>query len=60
MSNVSSDTPRSFRRKPMQTSIEGDAVANAAGVALGLRDAEQTFELPARLFEQLPFAIYVL
>jgi PAS domain S-box-containing protein len=59
MSNVSSDTPRSFRRKPMQTSIEVDAVANAASVALGLRDEEQTFELPARLFEQLPFAIYV-
>jgi len=34
------------------------AVANAAGVALG-SDQEQAFELPAQLFEQLPFAIYV-
>ena len=59
MTNVPSDTPRSFRRKPVRTSIEVDAVANAAGVALGLRDEEQAFELPARLFEQLPFAVYV-
>ena len=57
MSNVSSDTPRSFRRKPVRTSIE--AVANAASVAIGLRDEDHAFELPARLFEQLPFAVYV-
>jgi PAS domain S-box-containing protein len=57
MSNVSSDTPRSFRRKPVRTSIK--VVANAARAALGLRDEEQAFELPARLFEQLPFAVYV-
>ena len=36
-----------------------DSVANAARVALGLRDEEQAFELPGRLFEQLPFAVYV-
>jgi len=36
-----------------------DAVANGAGVILDLRDEEQAFELPARLFEQVPFAIYV-
>jgi PAS domain S-box-containing protein len=36
-----------------------NGVANAAGVALGLRDEEQALELPARLFEQLPFAVYV-
>jgi len=59
MSNVPSDTPRSFRPKPVQTSIGVDAIASAAGVALGLREEEQAFELPARLFEQLPFAIYV-
>ena len=59
MSNVPSDTPRSFWRKLVRTSIEVDAVANAAGAALGLRDEEQAFELPARLFEQLPFAVYV-
>ena len=57
MSNVFSDAPRSFRRKPVRTSIK--LVANAARVALGLRQAEQAFELPARLFEQLPFAVYV-
>jgi PAS domain S-box-containing protein len=36
-----------------------DAVANAAGVVLGFPDGQQGFELPARLFEQLPFAVYV-
>ena len=59
MTNVSSDTPRSFWRKLVRTSIKVDAVANAAGVIVGLRDEEQVFELPARLFEQLPFAVYV-
>jgi PAS domain-containing protein len=58
MSNVHSDTLRSFRRKPVRTSIEVGAVKNAAGVDLGLRD-EQAFELPAQLFEQLPFAVYL-
>jgi len=56
-SNVSSDAPHSFRRKPVRTSIK--IVANAARAALGLRDEEQVFELPGRLFEQLPFAVYV-
>ena len=46
MSSVPSETARSWG-------------ANGAGVALGLRDEEQAFELPARLFEQLPFAVYV-
>ena len=59
MSNVPSDAPRSFRRKSVRSSIEVDAIANAAGVTLGLRDEEQGFELPGRLFEQLPFAVYV-
>jgi PAS domain S-box-containing protein len=37
-----------------------DAVfANAAEVALGAGNEEQAFELPGRLFEQLPFAVYV-
>ncbi|HWF48045.1 MAG TPA: HWE histidine kinase domain-containing protein [Bryobacteraceae bacterium] len=57
MSNVSSDTPLSFRRKPVKTSIK--LVANVARAALGLRGEEKVFELPGRLFEQLPFAIYV-
>jgi PAS domain S-box-containing protein len=43
MSNVPSETTRSWAK-------------NGAGVALRLREA---FELPARLFEQLPFAVYV-
>jgi PAS domain S-box-containing protein len=55
-SNVPSDAP--FQRKPVRTSIK--VVAKAARAALGrLHDEEQAFELPARLFEQLPFAIYV-
>jgi PAS domain S-box-containing protein len=45
------DISRSFRRQPVQTSIE-------ASFAFDLRE-EQPFELPARLFEQLPFAVYV-
>jgi PAS domain S-box-containing protein len=59
MSDIPSDTPRSSRHNAAQASIEEDAVANGAGVVLDLRDQEQAFELPARLFEQLPFAIYV-
>ena len=58
MSDVSSDKLGSFPRKPMRTSVEGGAVKNAAGGDLGLRE-EQAFELPAHLFEQLPFAVYV-
>jgi PAS domain S-box-containing protein len=59
MSNVPSDTSRSSRRKPARTPIEVDGVANGAGIAIDLRDEDQAFELPARLFEQVPFAIYV-
>jgi PAS domain S-box-containing protein len=54
-SNVPSDAPP--QRKPVRTSIK--VVAKAARAALGLHDEEQTLELPARLFEQLPFAVYV-
>jgi PAS domain S-box-containing protein len=57
MSNASSEAPRSFRRKPVRNPIK--LVANAARAAFGLRGEEQAFELPGRLFEQLPFAIYV-
>jgi PAS domain S-box-containing protein len=57
MSDASSDALRSVRRKPVRTSIK--VVAKAARAALGLRDEKQALELPARLFEQLPFAIYV-
>jgi PAS domain S-box-containing protein len=59
MSNIPSETSRFFGRKPARTSIEVNGVANGAGVALDLLDGEHPFELPARLFEQLPFAVYV-
>jgi PAS domain S-box-containing protein len=51
--------PSPFRRKSRGSSIEVDAIANAASATLGLRDEEKGFELPGRLFEQLPFAVYV-
>src|ERR1700709_683666 len=54
-SNVASDAP--FQRKPVRTSI--NLITKAARAALGLRHAERPFELPARLFEPLPFAVYV-
>src|SRR5581483_955043 len=38
---------------------KADAVGNAAGVSLDLNNDEQVFALPARLFEQLPFAVYI-
>jgi len=41
----------------VRSSIE--VVAKAARVALGLRNGEEAFEVPARLFEQLPFAVYL-
>ncbi|QHO71298.1 PAS domain S-box protein [Bradyrhizobium sp. CCBAU 051011] len=59
MNNVLSYALRSFQRKPERTSTEVDAIANAVRVALGWPDEEQAFELPGRLFEQLPFAVYV-
>jgi PAS domain S-box-containing protein len=59
MSNVPSDTPLSPRRKPKRTSIPVAAIAKAVSRAIGLPAEEQAFELPARLFEQLPFAIYI-
>jgi len=59
MTEIPSDTPRSFWRKLVRNSIKVKAVANAAGVIVDLRDEEKGFELPGRLFEQLPFAVYV-
>ncbi|MDE2068130.1 MAG: PAS domain S-box protein [Bradyrhizobium sp.] len=49
--------PQSLPGEPVATSIALDG--DATGAALGLRDKEQAFELPARLFDQVPFAIYV-
>jgi PAS domain S-box-containing protein len=57
MTNVPSDTPRSFPSKPVRSSLE--VVTKIARVALGLRREDQAFELPGRLFEQLPFAVYL-
>jgi PAS domain S-box-containing protein len=57
--NRASHMSQSFRGESVRTSVEVDALANAVGVTLGLRDEEQGFELPARLFEQLPFAVYI-
>jgi len=34
-------------------------VTNVARAALGLHEEEQAFEFPGRLFEKLPFAVYV-
>ena len=56
---MSSDKSRSVRGEPKRTSTEVGALADAVGVTLGMRDDEQAFELPARLFEQLPFAVYI-
>jgi len=55
MSDGSADTSQSSRRKPNR--IGWAAIAKAASRAIGLR--EDGFKLPARLFEQLPFAIYI-
>jgi PAS domain S-box-containing protein len=59
MSNGLSGLPSFFRRNSVETSTKMDGVLNAARVTLGLRNEEQGFEFPARLFEQLPFAVYV-
>src|SRR4029453_1354260 len=58
MSNVPSDTPLSPRRKPKRTSIPVGAIAKAVSRAIGLHAEEQAFELPAGLFDQLPFPIF--
>jgi PAS domain S-box-containing protein len=44
---------------PEPTSIEVSAAKNGNGIVPGLPSEGQTFELPAQLFEQLPFAMYV-
>src|SRR2546423_14926792 len=59
MTEIPSDAPSPYRGKTMTSSIEVDAIANAAGAIVNLRDEEKGFELPGRLFEQLPFAVYV-
>ena len=60
MSDLPSEAPRFLRPKSLETSSEVDAITNAASVAaLMWREEKQGVELPARLFEQLPFAVYV-
>src|SRR5271163_5250649 len=59
MSNASLDALRSFRRERTRPSVELNGAANAARAAFDLDDDEQAFEVPERLFEQLPFAVYV-
>ena len=56
MSSAPFDAAPSFWRKTDGASAEVDGVPR---ISLGLNDDEQVFELPARLFEQLPFAVYV-
>ena len=58
MDKTSFDTSGSARREHTTSPIEVDAIA-AAGVEIDLRHELQSFELPALLFEQLPFAVYV-
>src|SRR5262245_2852222 len=52
---LSSETVQSSRRK--SNKISWGAIAKAASRAIGLH--EDGFKLPARLFEQLPIAIYI-
>jgi PAS domain S-box-containing protein len=59
MSDRPSDGTRSFLTAVRTIGI--DAVANARGVVFDLPDGDEepVFELPARLFEHLPFAVYI-
>jgi PAS domain S-box-containing protein len=57
MSNISSDTQRSLPAQTREGLHGGDR--DGARIAVGLHDDDHALELPARLFEQLPFAVYV-
>jgi PAS domain S-box-containing protein len=59
MSNVLADTPRSSLSKPTRAPIEVGVIARAAWPSIGSQKEQHAFELPAQLFEQLPFAIYI-
>src|SRR6185312_4862983 len=62
MSRAHSDAPRSFWpswRKLVRNPIKVNAGTSGPRAAPGVHDQRQAFELPPRLFEQLPFAIYV-
>jgi PAS domain S-box-containing protein len=57
MSSFPSNASQSSRRNPIRNGAV--VIAKAASRAIGLHKKEHAFELPARLFEQLPFAIYI-
>ncbi len=59
MGKMLSETPHSSGRKRARTSVKVNGVLKAAAVVAGLQAKGHPFELPARLFEQLPFAVYV-
>jgi PAS domain S-box-containing protein len=59
MSDPPSTAHRPFCYEPEKTSVEVDGRRNPLGIGFDSRGEEQVFELPARLFEQLPFAVYV-
>lgn len=67
MSNGPSDQLRSLHLEPPEDSIgvkdhslEANGIANAVAAGLGgLQKEDGAFELPSRLFEHLPFAVYV-
>src|SRR6185503_10638290 len=54
MSKGSSDASQSSRRSPLD-----EGMIAKAGLAIISHEDGHVFELPARLFEQLPFAIYI-
>lgn len=45
--------------RPDEVPVEVDGHRNPVGIPFDLRGEDQVFELPSRLFEQLPFAVYV-
>src|SRR5262245_51947222 len=58
MSHVDSSS-RSPKSDSKSIHINGDDVALASTRAIDLHEDGRVFEMPARLFEQLPFAIYI-
>jgi PAS domain S-box-containing protein len=58
MSNLPSDTSGFVWPETVGTPIEVSSAKNGGGTEPGLRGGEQAFELPAQLFEELPFAVY--
>ena len=60
MSDSCSNRLRFLHLEGPKESIDTGGIANAVDTGLqGLQKADEVFELPSRLFEQLPFAVYV-